>query len=247
MTLPRRCHRRQIEPVRQDERNRSVWKRPCVNAWEDTMFRKLIRFGVVIAAALVVAPLATAQASRDATAMMNDAWITTQIHAKFFLDPDIKGRNINVDTTDGVVTLRGAVHSAGERSQALAKARSTQGVARVVDKLTISPGDPPMTAEMRDKAVAALPRNTRQAKAQAKTAAARVGKEISDTWITTQVQAMYFLDRDVKGLQIGVATTNGIVTLSGAVDREESRRKAVADARSVEGVKHVVDKLKVKK
>ena len=69
----------------------------------------------------------------------------------------------------------------------------------------------------------------------------------SDTWITTEVQAMYFLDRDVKGMNIAVTTAGGVVTLSGAVDSDAVRRKAVADARSVDGVKRVVDKLTVKK
>jgi hyperosmotically inducible protein len=179
--------------------------------------------------------------------MMNDAWTTTQIHAKFFLDPDIKGRNINVDTSRGVVTLRGEVHSASEHNQAVAKAKSTEGVTRVVDRLVVRPGDPPITAEIRDKAVAALPRDRRQVAAGAKTAAARVGKEISDTWITTEVQAMYFLDREVKGMNISVTTTGGVVTLSGPVDNDAVRRKAIADARSVDGVKRVVDKLTVKK
>jgi hyperosmotically inducible protein len=211
------------------------------------MMGKLIRYGVVVLAILMLAPLATGQASRDVTATMNDAWITTQIHAKFFLDPDIKGRNINVDTTDGVVTLSGEVHSASEHSQALAKVKTTQGVTRVIDNLAVTPGDRPVTADIRDKAVAALPKQKEQVKAQAKTAAARVGKEISDTWITTQVQAMYFLDRDVKGMQIGVTTSSGVVTLSGTVDSQATRQKALADARSVEGVKQVVDKLTVKK
>lgn len=208
---------------------------------------KLIRYGVVVLGILMVASLSTGQASRDVTATMNDAWITTQIHAKFFLDPDIKGRNISVDTTNGVVTLSGEVHSASEHSQALAKVKTTQGVTRVIDKLAVTPGDRPVTADIRDKAVAALPKQKEQVKAQAKTAAARVGKEISDTWITTQVQAMYFLDRDVKGMQIGVTTSGGVVTLSGTVDSEATRQKALADARSVEGVKQVVDKLTVKK
>jgi hyperosmotically inducible protein len=208
---------------------------------------KLIRYGVVVLGILLVASLATGQASREVTATMNDAWITTQIHAKFFLDPDIKGRDINVDTTGGVVTLTGEVHSASEHSQALAKVKTTQGVTRVIDKLAVTPGDRPVTAEIRDKAVAALPKQKEQVKAQAKSAAARVGKEISDTWITTQVQAMYFLDRDVKGMQIGVTTSGGVVTLSGTVDSQATRQKALADARSVEGVKQVVDKLTVKK
>ena len=208
---------------------------------------KLIRCGMVLLAMMAMGTSASAQATRDATAMMNDAWITTQIHAKYFLDPDIKGRDINVDTTAGVVTLRGEVHSAAEHNNALAKAKATEGVKQVIDKLAITPGDRPMTAEIRDKAAASLPRDKEQVKAQAKTAADRVGKEISDTWITTQVEAMYFLDRDVKGMQISVTTKGGVVALTGAVDSETARQKAIADARSIEGVKQVVDKLSVRK
>jgi hyperosmotically inducible periplasmic protein len=207
---------------------------------------KLIRYAVVVLAVLMVAPLARGQATRDATAMMNDAWITAQIHARFFLDPDIKSLDIDVDTNGGVVTLRGEVHSATEHSRAVAKAKGTEGVKQLVDKLTVTPRERSTAGTLKDKAVAALPRQE-QVKAQAKTAAVRVGKEISDTWITTQVQAMYFLDRDVKAMQVGVATNGGIVTLSGSVPSEAIRRKAVADARSVEGVKQVRDKLSVKK
>jgi hyperosmotically inducible protein len=208
---------------------------------------KLIRCGVLLLAMIAMVTPASAQATRNATAMMNDAWITTQIHAKYFLDPDIKGRDINVDTTAGVVTLRGEVHSAAEHNQALAKAKATEGVKQVIDKLVVTPGDRPITAEIRDKAAASLPRDKEQVKAQAKTAADRVGKEISDTWITTQVEAMYFLDREVKGMQISVTTNSGVVALTGTVDSETARQKAIADARSIEGVKQVVDKLSVKK
>jgi hyperosmotically inducible protein len=208
---------------------------------------KLIRCGVLLLGMLTVITPASAQATRTATEVMNDTWITTQIHAKFFLDPDIKGRDINVDTSAGVVTLRGEVHSAAEHNQALAKVKATEGVKRVVDKLVVTPGDRPITAEIRDKAAASLPRDKEQVKAQARTAADRVGKEISDTWITTQVEAMYFLDREVKGMQVSVTTKGGVVTLAGAVDSDTARQKAIADARSIEGVKQVVDKLAVKK
>jgi hyperosmotically inducible protein len=212
----------------------------------EVLMAKLILCGVLLGT-MAVATSASAQATRNATELMNDAWITTQIHAKFFLDPDIKGRDINVDTTAGVVTLRGEVHSAAEHNQALAKAKETDGVKRVVDKLVVTPGDRPITAEIRDKAAASLPRDKEQAKAQARTAADRVGKEISDTWITTQVEAMYFLDREVKGMQISVTTKGGVVTLAGTVDSDTARQKALADARSIEGVTQVVDKLAVKK
>ena len=207
---------------------------------------KLIRCVVLVLAAAAIAAPARAQATRDTKTIMNDAWITTQVYAKFFADPDIKGRNINVDTTSGVVTLSGEVHSAAEHTQAVAKVKGTDGVKQVIDKLAVTPGDRPATADIRDKVAATLPRDKEQATAQAKSAAQRVGKEISDTWITTQVQAIYFLDREVKGMQINVTTNAGVVTLAGSVDNEAVRQKALADAKSIEGVKQVVDKLSVK-
>lgn len=193
--------------------------------------------------AVVAAAAGTAQAPRPATAVAGDAWITTQIYARFFADPDIKGRNISVDTTGGVVTLTGDVHSAAEHDQAVAKAKGTDGVTRVVDKLTLRPGGPPATAAARDRVQAEWPKQ----KAQGKAAAARIGKEISDTWITTKVQSMYFLDREVKGMQVDVTTKGGVVTLAGQVDSDAARKKAIADAKSIEGVTQVIDRISVRK
>ena len=205
---------------------------------------KLIRCSAIaLGVFLVAAPLA-AQASRDTSTMVNDAWITTQIYAKFFADPDIKGRNINVETLSGVVTLRGVVQNGAERNQAAAKAKATEGVKQVVDKLTLPQAEKP---EPHDTSPRPPVSNAEQVKAHAKSAADRVGKEISDTWITTKVQAMFFLDKDVKGTQIDVTTKGSIVTLAGTVPTEATRQKAVADARSIEGVTQVVDKINVKK
>jgi len=177
---------------------------------------------------------------------MNDAWITTQVYSKFFMDPDIKGRNIRVDTMSGVVTLTGTVQSGAERNQAVAKAKTTDGVKQVVDKLSLTQAEKPLPSPPHEKNSKSAADNAEQVKAHAKSVADRVGKEVSDTWITTKVQAMYFLDRDVKGMNIDVTTKGGIVTLTGTVASEATRQKAVADARSIEGVGQVIDKLTVK-
>jgi osmotically-inducible protein OsmY len=213
---------------------------------------KLIRTAGLTLGVLSLAGSASAQGAADtASSKLNDAWITTQVYARFFADPDIKGRNIDVDTAAGVVTLTGEVHSAAERTQAVAKARATAGVARVVDKLTLNPGGGrPLAADVRDKAAAARDRAAAdwpRRKDQALKAADRVGTEISDTWITTKVQSMYFLDREVKGMDIDVTTKAGIVTLEGTVDSQAARQKAILDAKSIEGVMRVVDKLVVRK
>jgi hyperosmotically inducible periplasmic protein len=206
---------------------------------------KLIRCCAISLVALLVAVPVMAQATRDTSTMVSDAWITTQIYAKFFAAPDIKARNIDVETVSGVVTLRGTIQSGAERSQAVAKAKGTEGVKQVVDKLTLPQAEKPPAADAHEKERA--PSNAEQVKAHARTAADRVGKEISDTLITTKVQAMYFLDKDVKGTDIAVTTKGTVVTLTGTVPTEATRQKAVADARSIEGVSQVVDKIVVKK
>src|SRR5262245_29624735 len=104
---------------------------------------KLIRCAGIALGVLLVAEPLMAQATRDTSTMVGDAWITTQIYARFFADPDIKGRNIEVETLSGVVTLRGTVQSAAERSQAVAKAKGTEGVKQVVDKLSLPQAEKP--------------------------------------------------------------------------------------------------------
>jgi hyperosmotically inducible protein len=206
---------------------------------------KLIRCSAIALGVFLVAAPLLAQAGRDTSTMVSDAWITTQIYAKFFVDPDIKGRHIDVETVSGVVTLRGTIQSGAERSQAIAKAKGTDGVKQVVDKLSLPQAEKPPAGDAHEQSRPST--NAEQVKAHAQSAADRVGKEMSDTWITTKVQAIYFLDKDVKGMDIAVTTKGTVVTLTGTVPTEATRQKAVADARSIEGVSQVVDKITVKK
>ena len=83
----------------------------------------------------------TAEAARatahDAKEALDDGALTAKIKAKMALDDTVKALDINVDTRDGAVTLRGKVRSAAERDRALQLARETNGVRRVIDQLTI--------------------------------------------------------------------------------------------------------------
>ena len=51
----------------------------------------------------------------------------------------LKGSDIDVSTEKHVVTLKGTVASAAARTRAVQLARTTQGVKRVVDHLTVAP------------------------------------------------------------------------------------------------------------
>ena len=209
------------------------------------MISKLIRLTAVVLLLGVFAAALSAQSAADAKVAIADSWITTQVYAKFFADRAIKARNLTVHTDHGVVTLTGAVESSTEHDRAVSAAKSVDGVKQVVDKLSLVPAG--KAGGTRGGVPGTASREVDSLKEHAKIAADRVGKEISDTLVTTKVQAMFYLDREVKAMDIDVTTHDGVVTLTGTVDNEAVRKKAVADARSTEGVKQVVDKLTVRK
>jgi hyperosmotically inducible periplasmic protein len=68
---------------------------------------------------------------------INDAWILTKVKWFHTGADALKGSDINVDVKDGVVTLKGTVKTEAGRAKAIALAKDTDGVKRVVDQLTI--------------------------------------------------------------------------------------------------------------
>ena len=77
------------------------------------------------------------QAIADATA---DARITAAIKAKLLANRDLSGLSISVNTTDGVVTLSGAVPSIDAISKAMVVALDTDGVKQVISALQVKSG-----------------------------------------------------------------------------------------------------------
>jgi osmotically-inducible protein OsmY len=148
-----------------------------------------------------------------------DLWVTTKIQAKYFIDDEVRARNIDVDTQGGVVTLRGTVDSYAIRRQAVALARNTEGVREVRDELQVDPSS---------------------AEEQNATAA------IDDAWIATKIQSKYFLDPDAKGRTIDLRVADGVVTLTGSVESEAQRKTAEQIAGETDGVTEVRNDLQVR-
>ena len=71
--------------------------------------------------------------------VITDGWITSRVHSKFVGEDLLKDSDINVDTKDHVVTLKGTVMSAAGRARAVEQAREVEGVHRVIDTLRIGP------------------------------------------------------------------------------------------------------------
>jgi osmotically-inducible protein OsmY len=73
------------------------------------------------------------------------------------------------------------------------------------------------------------------------------GQAIDDGVVTAKVKAALIEDPVTKAHQINVETFKGQVQLSGFVETDEARTRALQLARDVEGVKQVKDAMQVRK
>ena len=72
----------------------------------------------------------------DATA---NARTTTAVKSKLIAEPGLSAFSINVDTTDGLVTLSGTVSSHDEIAKAVRIALETDGVHKVISTMQVKP------------------------------------------------------------------------------------------------------------
>jgi hyperosmotically inducible protein len=161
----------------------------------------------------------------------NDPGVTTAVKAKLASDDSVKANRIDVDTEEGVVTLTGSVDTPATKARALELARSSDGVVRVVDQLTVEPA----------------PAATSGAGEATRDATRDVGRAGTDAAVTTAVKTKFLADTDISGLKIDVDTKDGVVTLTGVVPTRAEKQKALSVAKKTEGVTSVVDRLKVGK
>ncbi|GAA65442.1 hypothetical protein P20311_3252 [Pseudoalteromonas sp. BSi20311] len=73
----------------------------------------------------------------DTESDLTDAKITTVITTRYLFDSEVGGTDIDVDTDNGVVTLRGTVESDAEKKLAMEIANNAEDVRKVVDELTV--------------------------------------------------------------------------------------------------------------
>ena len=147
-----------------------------------------------------------------------DAGITGTVKTKLAADDRVKASEINVDTTNGVVTLTGNVDDQEARDRAVQLARATSGVRDVKDMISVRVGS--------ESGEAPDPNRT-------------LGEHIDDAGITMRVKGRLLDDPLVKGLKIDVDTRDGVVFLTGSVPGDAERKQAIELARTTEGVKNV--------
>jgi len=147
-----------------------------------------------------------------------DAVITGTIKTKLAADQQVSASDINVDTTNGVVTLTGHVDSEEARNRALQLAKETSGVREVKNMISARVG--PATGDAPNPDVT-------------------LGERIDDAGITMRVKARFMEDPVVKAYRIDVDTKEGVVFLTGSIAGEAERNQAIELARTTKGVKDV--------
>lgn len=153
-----------------------------------------------------------------------DAVVTARIKASMAIDSTVSASRIVVETHDKVVTLTGNLDTQAEKDRALEIARSTEGVADVVDMLAVK---------------------TASGTGDAPDPSRSLGTHIDDATITAAVKSRLLEDPQVKGLRIDVDTRQGVVFLTGSVSSQEESDRAVEVARGTKYVKDVKPNLTI--
>jgi hyperosmotically inducible periplasmic protein len=180
--------------------------------------RSLLTFctALVVGIALIAAPMTAAAAKTDDQTQMEDSWITAKTKIALFADSRVKGRQINVETKDGLVMIRGKVDTDEAKKAAEEITKLVDGVKSVKNELQV------VAPSMREAV------------------------EYKDDTITSQVKEDLTKEPRLKGLNIDVKTNAGVVSLSGEVPDLITSADASWTAWKVHGVKYVRNDLTVK-
>jgi hyperosmotically inducible protein len=91
--------------------------------------------------AVVTGAKKTAEFVKDSPEKVDETWITSKIAGKINADDALENVDVDVKVNKNVVTISGDVPSIALRDRVLSIARETDGVARVVDRMTVRAGD----------------------------------------------------------------------------------------------------------
>jgi len=170
---------------------------------------------LVVGAALIAVPATAVDVSKE-KALVTDSWLTAKTKIALAADSRVKGRQIEVETTEGRVMLRGKVDSDEAKRAAEGIAAGLDGVKTVKNELQI------------------VAPSTRDA------------VEEKDEAITVRVKAHFAKDAHLKNAAMDVRTNAGVVSPTGEVRDIMTSAQASWTAWQVPGVKAVKNDLTVK-
>lgn len=170
----------------------------------------------LVVGGVLIAGSANAVGKAEEKTPINDSWLTAKTKIALFADARIKGSEINVETTQGAMMIRGKVDSDAAKQAAEGIAKGIDGVKSVKNELQV-------VAPSKREAI-----------------------DDKDEVIATRVNEQLAKDAYLKKAGIRAQSNAGVVSLSGEVQDLMTSAQASWIAWQVHGVKSVKNDLTVK-
>ena len=150
----------------------------------------------------------------------SDAWISTKVKTTLLFHRSVSVMT-EVNTKDGIVTLRGDALSQAQKDLTTEYAKDVEGVKDVRNEMTLS----------------------KTSKKTHRTS----GEKIDDASITAQVKMALLFHRSTSALNTKVETKHGVVTLSGKAGNAAEKDLVSKLVNDVNGVKSVKNQMTIEK
>lgn len=195
--------------------------------------------GVALTAACETASENPVARTTGETSAMTSSQLESAIKAKFSADAQLNAADLSVsaDAERNEATLTGTVETQELRLQAVAAAKSARAGLLITDKIDVKPRE--VTRETFTEDLA------RRERERAKEIGDKIGDTLDDAWLHTKIVAKLVTNNDTPERKINVDVSNNVVTLRGTVDSAEQKAEAERTAKETEGVKRVINQLKV--
>ncbi|MDO9579606.1 MAG: BON domain-containing protein, partial [Bacteroidales bacterium] len=151
----------------------------------------------------------------DRPAEDSDAWLTTKVKTMLLFHRNVSAMT-EVNTKDGIVTLRGEAISQAQKDLTTEYAKDVEGIKDVNNEMTMAKGSKKKQT---------------------------VGEKIDDASITALVKMTLLSHRSTSALNTSVTTKDGVVTLTGKAKNAAKKDLAGKLANDVNGVKSVTNQM----
>lgn len=183
---------------------------------------KKLALATATATLLGLTPLLAQAAEGDVSAQLKEARQEGSLWTAYALNRHLSPFTIDVDVEQGTAILTGTVESEVDRELAEQVALGIEGIQKVDNKLLVD--------------------GQYQPKASSEPT---LSQRFDDATLTATVKSKLLWNSSTEGLDVDVDTKNGVVSLSGEAQSAEAKELAGRLADNTDGVRKVVNNLKV--
>jgi len=155
----------------------------------------------------------------ESPAEHSDGWVGAKVKTALLFHRNVRATKTDVNVKDGIVILSGEASSMAQKELTTSYAQDVEGVKEVKNQMTIAttPAKPVET----------------------------VGEKIDDASITAQVKSSLVSHRSTSALKTKVATTDGVVTLTGVAKNAAEKSLVTKLVTDIDGVNSVINNMTI--